>query len=104
MNKIIIILIFFCCSCKDGNNVDYDIFNTIDTTRIDSNSINNDNFEIDNQLKQMQEIKLSHDEVMQLNTVEDYENFIRNNPKHKKIENVKAKLFILKKKKFFRNK
>lgn len=52
----------------------------------------------------MQEIKLSHDEVMQSNTVEDYENFIRNNPEHEKIENVKAKLFILKDKQNYRNK
>ena len=104
MNKTIIILMFFCCSCKNSNNADYDIFNTVDTTRIDSNSINNDNFEIDNQLKQMQEIKFSHDEVMQSNTVEDYENFIRNNPKHEKIKNVKAKLFILKDKQNYRNK
>lgn len=104
MNKTIIILMFFCCSCKNSKNTDYDIFNTVDTIIIDSNSMNNDTFEIDIQLKKMQEIKLSHDEVMQSNTVEDYENFIRNNPEHEKIENVKAKLFILKDKQNYRNK
>lgn len=104
MNKMILILMFLYCSCKNSNNAYYDNSTMIDSSSIlvDTSSSNNKNSmddTVDNQIKRMQENKLSYEEVMHSNSVEDYENFIKHNPQHVKIENVKAKLIDLKLKK-----
>lgn len=101
MNKMILILMFLYCSCKNSNTADYDNSILIDSSSIvvDTISSNNKNSmddTVDNQLKRMLENRLSYEEVMQSNSVEDYENFIEHNPQHEKIENVKAKLIDLK--------
>jgi regulator of sirC expression with transglutaminase-like and TPR domain len=101
MNKMILILMFLFCSCKNSNNADYDNSTMIDSSSIadDTSSSNNKNSmddTVDDQIKRMQENKLSYEEVMHSNSVEDYENFIEHNPQHEKIENVKAKLIDLK--------
>lgn len=104
MNKMILILMFFYCSCKNSNTADYDNSIMIDSSSIvlDTSSSNNKNSmddTVDNQLKRMLENRLSYEEVMQSNSVEDYENFIEHNPQHEEIENVKAKWIDLKLKK-----
>ena len=108
-NKMILILMFLYCSCKNSNIADYDNSIMIDSSSIevDTSSSNNKNSmddTIDNQLKRMQENRLSYEEVMQSNSVEDYENFIEHNPQHEKIENVKAKLIDIKTKQGKHNK
>ncbi|WP_329804775.1 hypothetical protein [Flavobacterium facile] len=99
---------FIYCSCKN-NNVVYDNSIMIDSSSIvvDTSSSNNKNSmddTVDNQLQRIQENRLSYEEVMQSNSVEDYENFIEHNPQHEKIENVKAKFIDLKTKQGKHNK
>lgn len=100
MNKMILILMFLYCSCKNSNTADYDNSILIESSSIvvDTISSNKNSMDdtVDNQLKRMLENRLSYEEVMQSNSVEDYENFIEHNPQHEKIENVKAKLIELK--------
>lgn len=114
MNKTIIVLMFFCCSCKNNNNTDHADSAVVDTTMTDSSSIlvgsslsNSENSiddSVDNQIQKMQENKLSYDEVIQSNSIDDLENFIKYNPEHEKIEQVKIKLIDLRTKQNNHNK
>ena len=49
---------FFHCSCKNSNTSEYNNSTMVDSIIIDSNTIKEDNFELDIQLKRMHENKL----------------------------------------------
>ena len=92
------------CSCKNSNAADYDNSIMIDSSSIvvDTSSSKNKNSiddSVDDQIRRILENRLSYEEVMHSNSVEDYENFIAHNPQHEKIEYVKAKWIDLKFKK-----
>jgi hypothetical protein len=67
MHKMILILMFFHCSCKNSNTSEYNNSTKVDSIIIDSNTIKEDNFELDIQLKRMHENKLFYKEVIQSN-------------------------------------